>query len=152
MGKVIGEIIIRASAEKAWGFMTDPDHFPDWIDGYDGGKVLTPDKTGVGAAFEWYGKLGPIKLKSAEEVVEWAPEGRVAYEGTMFGVTFKSSMEIKDEDDSVKVFVSIDYQVPSALGGWLSDRLFLKKMIQSYVDRSISNLKSQLERPGNDPK
>jgi uncharacterized membrane protein len=147
MGYVNGEIFIRAPAQAAFDFMSDPDHFAEWIEGYEEGKILTPHKTGVGSAFKWYGRLGPIKLGSSELVVEWAPGKKVAYRGSMFGVGFNSSMEIEDRGDSIRMIVAIEYNVPVWEGGDLADRLFLRKLMQSYVDNSLLKLKDKLERP-----
>ncbi len=88
MGIINKEIVIKTQGDKTFDYMCDPDHFHEWIDGYENGKFLTPHKTGMGSAFKWHATVGPLKVGSSELVVEWIPGKRVAYRGSMFGVAY----------------------------------------------------------------
>ena len=141
MGRTTGSATLNAGTKKVWEFITNPRNFPEYVNGYADGTVLTENSTGLGSAFEWYGELGPIRLKSKEEVVEWNENERVAYTGTMFGVKFDSSMTLqKAESGKTSLTVDVKYKVPFIMGGRIMDKLLLKWITRDYVDRSLEKL------------
>ncbi|MCL4479712.1 MAG: SRPBCC family protein [Deltaproteobacteria bacterium] len=144
MGTVTGKINLHAPMERVWKFITDPENFPKYVYGYSGGEVLTSDKTGVGARYRWYGKIGILKLKSVEEIVEWEDNRRVAYSGTLFGIRFASSMTIVLlKNDTTLLTVSIKYTIPVFMGGVITDFLMAKRIVKDYVDKSIEKLEQE---------
>src|SRR5574341_172080 len=121
MGGVTRDIRLKAEVRKVWEYMTDPDNFPQYIYGYDGGKTLSPNKVGVGAQYEWHGRIGPIKLRSIEEITGWQEGKKVAYKGSMVGIEFNSSMAVRESASGGTVLVvTIQYTVPRLLGGGLT--------------------------------
>lgn len=141
MGYITGQINLHAEAQKVWKFITNPTNFPEYIYGYVGGKATTPNEVGLGAQYEWYGRIGPLKLKSTEEIIEWREEERVAYRGKMLGVKFNSSMTVqKAEGDGTMLVVTIEYEVPTILGGAITDTVLLKRIVREYVDQSLKRL------------
>lgn len=141
MGHTTGNTTLNAGTKKVWGVITNPRNFPEYVNGYADGVVLTENATGLGSAFKWYGELGPIRLKSREEVVEWRENERVAYTGKMFGVKFDSSMTLeKAGSGKTSLTVDIEYKIPIIMGGRILDRLLLKWIMQEYVDKSLEKL------------
>lgn len=141
MGDITRDIRLTAGVQKVWEYITNPDNFPQYIYGYDGGKTLSPNKVGVGAQYDWYGKIGPIRLRSTEEITEWVEGKRVAYRGKMTGIEFNSSMAIQGSGEGGTILVvTISYRVPIFLGGAFIDSLVGKRMVQDYVDRSLKRL------------
>lgn len=143
MGYVTRETKLPAKAEKVWKYITDPVRFPEWIDGYIEGNVTTPHGTGLGARYEWYGKMGPLKLRSTEEIVEWQDGKRVAYKGQLSGIKFRSFMEVNAVGRSeTQIEIGIKYDFPVLLGGRLTDVLFFERFFQQYGTRSLEKLKA----------
>ena len=71
MGNILQKITLNAELKNIWKFITDPENFPKYVYGYTHGKTTSPNATGIGASYEWYGKLGPFKLKSTEKIIGW---------------------------------------------------------------------------------
>lgn len=141
MGTVTGQIMLDARKEDVWTFITAPKNFPRYVSGYAHGKTLSTNQTGVGAAYEWYGKLGPFRLKSTEEIVAWEVLRRVAYKGSMFAVPFRSSMMLHPEkNNKTRLTVSIQYTVPLFLGGSFLDRFLVRKIVEHSVRESLRKL------------
>jgi ligand-binding SRPBCC domain-containing protein len=140
--KIITQTItLNAKLENIWKFITRPENFPKYVYGYAHGKTISPNATGIGANYEWYGKLGPFKLKSTEKIVEWQEQKHVAYTGKLFGCSFNSSMDVKEiKQEQIILTVSIKYKVPIYFGGKLMDILLIKWIIKDYVKKSLYGL------------
>ena len=141
MGNILQKITLNAGLRKIWKFITKPENFPKYVSGYAHGKTTSPKATGIGASYEWYGKLGPFKLKSTEKIIGWQKQKYVAYTGKLLGVAFNSSMDIKKvKQDQAILTVSIKYKVPIYLGGKVMDFLLVKWIVKDYIRKSLNGL------------
>jgi ubiquinone/menaquinone biosynthesis C-methylase UbiE len=140
MGHAQGRIQIDAEPSAVWRWVTDPSHFPDFVEGWVDGGVVTPNATGPGAAYDWTGAVGPLRLRVHERVVEWREGERVEYVGSLGRVPFRSSMEVEASPGSrSRLEAHIDWKVPLALGGAATDRL-LRPIVQADVERSLERV------------
>ena len=141
MGNILQKITLNPELRNIWKFITDPGNFPKYVYGYAHGKTTSPNATGIGANYEWYGKLGPFKLKSTEKIIGWQEQKYVAYIGKLFGVAFNSSMNVKEvKQDQTILTVSIEYKVPIYLGGKFMDFLLIKWIVKDYMRKSLYGL------------
>lgn len=140
--KIITQTItLNAKRENVWEFITKPENFPKYVYGHAHGKITSTNATGIGASYEWYGKFGPLKLKSTEKIVNWQEQKRVAYTGKLFGVVFDSSMNVKEANqDQTILTVSIKYKVPFYLGGKIMDTLLIRWIVKDYIKKSLNGL------------
>lgn len=144
MGRIIQKIVLDGEMKNVWEFITNPKNFPKYVYGYADGKNTSSNNTGIGASYEWYGKLGPFKLKSTEKIVKWQERKQVAYTGKLFGIKFNSSMKIKKiNDNKTLLSVMIKYKVPFFLGGTAVDLLFIRRMVKAYMQNSLHLLKKR---------
>jgi len=135
---VSGEIRLRADREQVWRFVTDPAHFPDYVAGFASSSSEGP-LAGEGAALAWKAGLGPLSLRATERVVEWRAPERVAFEGEMAGVPFRSSMSLAPAEDDTRLRVDVDYDLPARRGGSLAAAL-LRPLVRSSVRQSLGRL------------
>lgn len=140
MRKVTQSIVLNSRPEDVCNFITEPKNFPKYVYGYIAGKIISPNKTGIGATYEWYGKLGPLRLKSIEKIVRWQATKNVAYSGQLFGINFDSSMALKKTYTQTHMTASIKYKVPIYFGGAITDWLFIQWIVKDYVKKSLDNL------------
>mgnify|MGYP001616842250 CR=1 FL=1 len=141
MGIVKQKIILNDKPGDVWNFITKPENFPKYVYGYAYGKTTSPNAVGIGASYEWYGKLGPFKLKSTEKIIDWQKQKHIAYTGKSFGVVFNSSMDVKEiKQEQTILTVSIEYKVPIYLGGKLVDFFLIKWIIKEYIKKSLYGL------------
>lgn len=140
MGSAHGRIQVEAGPETLWSWVTDPTHFPDFVEGWVDGGAVTPNATGPGAEYDWTGALGPLRLHTHERVVQWQEGERVDYEGTLGRVPFRSSMRVAPAPGGrAELEARIEWDVPLRLGGPASDRL-LRRVVQADVDRSLERV------------
>ncbi|MHB8876993.1 MAG: SRPBCC family protein [Myxococcaceae bacterium] len=141
MGRVARDIELGAGRDAVWGFITDPRHFPDYVDGYAGGVATSAEPVGLGARYEWWGRVGPLRLTSIEQVVEWVPGERVRYQGQLSSVPFRSAMELAEVTARrTRLTVTIDFDVPSWLGGRVAERLIVASVVEGSVRRSLARV------------
>lgn len=134
-------MILNAPAETVWQYITHPSNFPEYVYGYKNGETVTAHEIGVGASYEWYGGVGPLKARSTEAVVEWVDNQRVAYKGTMVKTPFSSTVTLARIDGGkTALSVNIDYRVPRYLGGSITDALIVRRLVREYVNRSLDKL------------
>lgn len=141
MGHVTEAIELGAARARVWDFVTDPEHFPDYVSGYRSGRVTTPAKTGEGSAFEWRAALGPLSLGASERVVEWRPGERVRYEGTLAGSSFRSAMELSPAGQGTRLMVDIEYELPRGLGAFDPA---MRRLVRTDVRRSLQRVAQHL--------
>ncbi len=141
MGLIINKIFLDDEPAKIWGFITNPNNFPRYVYGYAYGKTTSPNAKGIGASYEWCGKLGLFELKSTERIIEWKVRKRVAYAGKLFGIRFSSSMNLKKIKNQTQLMVSIKYAVPLYLGGVITDQLLIKWIAKDHIKKSLDNLR-----------
>ncbi len=146
MRKITQNIVLDEAKENVWKFITCPENFSKYVYGYVAGKITSSNKTGIGATYEWYGKLGPLRLKSIEKIVEWQEAKHVAYLGKLFGINFNSSMNVKKINKQTQLIVKIKYKVPIYFGGTITDLLLIRWVVEDYVKKSLDNLEKIFNR------
>jgi hypothetical protein len=141
MREVVERVVLSASPLVVWSFVTAPDNFAEYVDGYDRGRVASTNSTGLGARYEWYARLGPARLRSDEEVVEWTEGSFVRYSGSMAGVRFWSAMHVRPAGPEATDFtVWVRFRAPSWIGGGLVERLIVEPTVRASVRRSLDKL------------
>ena len=141
MGVAAKQILLNAETSAVWDFITAPSNFPRYVHGYKGGFVVTSEERGMGARYKWTAACGPFTLQSTEEVVEWREGRRVAYRGALAGITFDSSMEVRESvGGGTLLDVAIRYCVPIFWGNGVTDRLIIRPIIREYIDASLEKL------------
>lgn len=143
MTLVTKRIILNSSAKNVWEFVTNPKNFSQYVYGYASGRITSRNKTGAGARYVWYGKLGPFRLKSTEEIIKWKEGKYVNYSGKLFWIKFDSSMNVKKvRNDKTLLTVIISYNVPLFLGGITADVLFIQSIVKTCIRNSLQKLNS----------
>jgi uncharacterized protein YndB with AHSA1/START domain len=143
VGSVVADAVLGTQPEAVWAYVTEPDNFDNFVDGYAEGHVTTAERTGVGARYEWAGRVGPLRIATTEEVVEWREGRRVAYRGETAGARFDSAVEVAPDGRGGSLLrVEIAYRLPARLGGRALDALIVRRLVRGYVDRSLRKLAS----------
>jgi uncharacterized protein YndB with AHSA1/START domain len=141
LASVASHATLDAPPDAVWAYVTDPDNFAAYVDGYAGGRVTTAERAGIGARYEWVGRAGPLRIAASEEVVEWREGRRIAYRGQAADVSFDSAMEVEPRGGGRSLLrVEIDYRLPARLGGRAIDFLFVRRLVRAHVERSLQRL------------
>ncbi|MBI2061893.1 MAG: SRPBCC family protein [Nitrospirae bacterium] len=139
---VEGSIDIPRPPREVWAFIVKPENFPEYVDGYRSGVVLSDVKEGVGLRFRWQGGSFGLSAESEEEVVEWEPHRRVAYQGRMSGVSFRSAMILEKAGEGTRLTVQIHFSLPVPVAGLLVGELILKPLVRHSISRSLRNVRN----------
>jgi carbon monoxide dehydrogenase subunit G len=138
---VAAQLALGAPPAAVWSYVTDPDKFAAYVEGYGGGRVTTANRTGLGARYEWTGRTGPLRITAREEVVEWCEGRRVAYWGRIAATSFRSAMEVEPDEEGCSLLrIEIDYRLPARLGGRALDALIVRRLVRAHVERSLRRL------------
>lgn len=149
MGSATGRLQIEAEPTAVWNWVTDPRHFPDFVEGWVDGSAGTPNATGPDAEYVWTGAVGPLRLQVHERVAAWQEGSRVDYEGTIARIPFHSSMQVEPSGGGhAQLDARIEWDVPVSLGGPATDRL-LRRVMQADLDRSLERVTDEFasDRP-----
>lgn len=140
---VEGSIEVPRPVSEVWAFIVNPENFPRYVDGYRSGVVLSDVKEGIGLRFRWQGRSFGLSVESEEEVVEWEPHERVAFQGKMAGVSFRSAMILEGAGEGTHLTVRIRFSLSVPVVGPLVCELFLKPLIRNSIVRSLRNIRTQ---------
>jgi ubiquinone/menaquinone biosynthesis C-methylase UbiE len=143
MRHVSDRMKVAADRRTVWDYVTNPANFPDYVAGYSAGEVLSENATGDGARYAWTGSFGPIRLSCTERVVEWEPDQRVAYEGELAGIRFRSAMELERAEGGSELRVDIGFEPKHAVVDPLIARL-----VRHDIERSLESVRRRFELPG----
>lgn len=138
---------LAAERERVFRYLTDPANFPEYVAGYTGGHVTTPNDRGPGATIVWKGGIGPLRLEVEEQVVRWDEGREVAYEGRCGPSRFSSSMRLDDAGaGATRLAVGIDYSIPALLGGRATEAL-VRPLVEADVNESVARLRDRFGVP-----
>lgn len=145
MSHIHGSIELGAEPSEVWSYVTDPEHFPDFVAGYASGQVLSREPTGVGAEYEWKAALGPLELTTREQVTSWREGEEVRYQGELARTPFQSGMRLEKMDDGgTRLAVDIDYAAPLGPVG----AAVLDPLVRHDVQLSLRRLAERFPRTG----
>jgi len=145
-------IEIRAPTEKVWEMLAF-ERFPEWLDECKNSeytsKVRTPeDKYRVGASAHITEKHVEYDL----EVTESLENEKIAFRskgmrrGRVKGPTMTLTHTLKPVEEGTKLTYAMDYEMPGGILGKGLDKLFGEKHAEKGIEKSLSSLKSILEK------
>lgn len=136
---------VIADPETLWNWVTDPENFGEYVAGYASGRVVSENAVGEGATYAWKGSVGPIRLSCTERVVEWKAGERVAYEGELAGVRFRSSVKVAPAEKGAELSVDIGFEPKN-----LAVDPVIERLLRHDVRRSLASVRDHF-RPLGDP-
>ena len=143
MPKSEASISITAPIEEVFNAVADQEKAAQW---YPAAKLIStkgkPDELESSAELD-YLILG-MKIRSAITVIEVNKPNKIVHR--LSGMTpGQWTWTLQEEGQIVKVNFRIDYNVPWGILGKITNRLFLGRMNQRNMEKSVHNLKSYCE-------
>jgi len=149
LGRLGKSIEIKVPPEKVWEMLA-LDRLPEWEEDTQKNaksveytsEVHTPkDKYRVGATAHMTLNKGDLDL----EITESLENEKMAYrlEGTYDGLITYS---LEPVEKGTKLTYAADYEMPWGILGKFLDKLFIHRMEEKKLERSLENLKSILEK------
>ena len=143
MPKSEASVTINAPIEKVFDAAADPEKMAQYVSS----GVLTdtkgkPDE--LGSYSEWIYPVAGMKIHAKMTVSEVDKPRRLVQEmsGTMPG---KWIWSLEQDGQAVKVDFCIEYSVPGGVLGKIANKLFLGRMNQKNLERTLHSLKVYCE-------
>ena len=146
MSRIEVSVDIGASPEVVWDFVSDLRRIPEWIE--DTLKMLSvePEPAQRGTIYRERSRIvGPLSQVTNWKISEFDPPRFQKHDGQVPLMAATSvSFALEPSAGGTKFTLVFEYTPGNPLSS-LSDRLFLKKNLQSSFGRSLQRLKALVE-------
>lgn len=138
-------IRVRAPRTVVWDYVTDPANYLEFMDGLTRWEVAGGIDRGLGARYRILLRVGSAEVGGLIEVVEWNPEGDVAW-SSVTGIDQRGRWRLRETSDGgTRVEFRFAYGAPGGgVWGLVSERvgaLWLRNNFRT----SLQNVKQAME-------
>jgi carbon monoxide dehydrogenase subunit G len=142
MPKSEGKVVINATLEKVFDAVAEPEKMAQYVVSALVGYTGKPGE--LGSYAEWLYPVAGMKIRGKTTVSEVDKPHRLVQEmsGTMKG---KWIWDLEQDDEAVKVDFCLEYIVPGGILGNIADKLFLGRMNQKTMEKTMLGLKAYCE-------
>lgn len=141
-------IRIRAPRTVVWDYVTDPANYLEFMDGLTRWDVAGAIDRGLGARYRILLHVGSADVGGLIEVVEWHPEGDMAW-SSVTGIDQRGRWRLRDTSDGgTRLEFRFAYGVAGGgIWGLVSERVGAL-WLRNNFKTSLRNVKRALETPG----
>ena len=138
-------IVISASPELIWDYITDPANSLHYMSGVTRWEVVGDQRIGLGARYRMLIKVGSAEVGGLIEVVEFSERRDMAW-SSVTGVDQRGRWRLRElSEGRTRVELRFAYGVAgSGITGYLSE-LIAAPGLSSNLRRSLQQLKRQVE-------
>lgn len=138
-------ITVDAPRSRVWEYVTDPDNYIEFMEGLTRWDVDGRHPRGLGARYRVLIHVGSADVGGLIEVVEWSPEGDMAW-SSVTGVDQRGRWRLRElPDGRTRVSFRFAYGVAGAgISGMLAERVAAIPLGRRFK-RSLQRLKRALE-------
>jgi hypothetical protein len=146
--KVQRSIEIKATPEKIWPFLVEPEKILKWFNLLQKFEYTGEKKSGVGTTFYYEEKSGGQLMKMNYKVTEWVVNKKIAF------VVTSGSLKKDDQIWSIdpipmprgsRFTMYEDLEMPMGIFGKVIGALFGEMMIGKNMEKILANLKRLAE-------
>lgn len=109
------KVTVDAPRRLIWEYVTEPANYPAFMEGLTRWDVAGDRHTGLGARYRMLIKVGAAEVGGLIEIVEWQPEGDMAW-SSVTGVDQRGRWRLRDLGDG-RTRVTFRFQYGVAGGG-----------------------------------
>ncbi|GAC67307.1 SRPBCC family protein [Gordonia soli] len=143
MGIVRHRSTVETPRDRAFAYVNDHRHVPDWMFGVDRFDPVTDVTYGLGATFDIEMRIGPKALSSTVEVTEFVENEIVRLEPVK-GFAAGTVWRFADVDGGTDVDVEFTYDLPGGIAGRALGAV-IEPAVGHAVRQTDSALRSRLE-------
>ncbi len=138
-------IRIRAPRPVVWDYVTDPANYLEFMDGLTRWEVAGARERGLGARYRILLHVGSADVGGLIEVVEWHPEGDMAW-SSVTGIDQRGRWRLRDTSDGgTRLEFRFAYGVAGGgIWGLVSERVGAL-WLRNNFKTSLQNVKRALE-------
>ena len=118
------KVTVEAPRHLVWEYVTEPANYPVFIDGMTRWEVAGDRHKGLGARYRMLIRVGAADVGGLIEIVEWLPEGDMAW-SSVTGVDQRGRWRLRDQgDDRTRVTFRFQYGVAGGgITGLIAERV-----------------------------
>ena len=146
MSRIEVSVDIGASPEVVWDFVSNLRRIPEWIEDTLAMLTVEPEPAQQGTVYRERSRIvGPLSQVTTWKISEFDPPRFQKHDGQVAMMAATSvSFGLEPSAGTTKFTLVFEYTPGNPLSS-LSDRLFLRKNLQSGFQRSLENLKRLVE-------
>jgi uncharacterized membrane protein len=144
MGHITSSQGISASVDAVFAYVDDYRNTTKYMKDLTKWAPAGSLTHGKGASFQVAMKAGPITLGSVVDITTWAENSAIGWSSTD-GFKQRGQWSFKADGERTKATFDLDYELPGGIAGRLLSRA-ADPIVRGNVDKSVRNLKSQVER------
>ena len=139
------KVTVEAPRHLIWDYVTEPANYPVFIDGMTRWEVAGDRHKGLGARYRMLIRVGAADVGGLIEIVEWQPEGDMAW-SSVTGVDQRGRWRLRDlDDDRTRVTFRFQYGVAGGgITGLIAERVAAISLNRRFR-LSLLNLKRTVE-------
>ena len=145
MGTVRHSSQVSAPRERAFAYVNDHEHVPEWMFGVKKFDPVSDVTYGLGSSFDVVMNVGPKALSATVEVTEFIENELIRLE-SIKGFTAATVWRFADTESGTNVSVEFSSRLPGGIAGRA-----LGAMIEPFAGQVIkhtdSSLKAKLDAP-----
>ena len=145
------KVTVEAPRHLVWEYVTEPANYPVFIDGMTRWEVAGDRHKGLGARYRMLIRVGAADVGGLIEIVEWLPEGDMAW-SSVTGVDQRGRWRLRDQgDDRTRVTFRFQYGVAGGgITGLIAERVAGISLNRRFRV-SLLNLKRAVEEQAAEP-
>jgi uncharacterized membrane protein len=139
------KVTVDAPRHLVWEYVTEPANYPVFIDGLTRWEVAGERHKGPGARYRMLIRVGAADVGGLIEIVEWQPEGDMAW-SSVTGVDQRGRWRLRQlEQDRTRVIFRFQYGVAGGgITGLIAERVAAISLNRRFRV-SLLNLKKAVE-------
>jgi uncharacterized membrane protein len=139
------KITVDAPRHVVWEYVTEPANYPVFMEGLTRWEVAGDKHKGLGARYRMLLRIGAADVGGLIEVVEWQPEGDMAW-SSVTGVDQRGRWRLRETSDGrTRVNFRFAYGVAGGgITGLIAERVAAPALSRKF-HRSLLNLKRAVE-------
>ena len=143
--RVEQSVNVAAPRTAVWEFVTDPAIYCKYIEGMTRWDVAGDRDRGLGARYRMLIRVGSAEVGGLIEVVEWSPEGDMAWSSVM-GIDQRGRWRLRDRPDGgTRVTLRFAYGVAGGgIAGLIAERVAAPSLRRRFR-QSLLSIKKVLE-------
>lgn len=147
MPHITESIEIDAPQDALWDFINDFDRMTDWVTFADDLLYVSEGEIGVGTIYREYGGVGPIESESEWEITAFDPPRQQVHVGDLGIMTPELTMTLEEHNGGTLFTQELEFTALPAVRplGWLLERIFIIRAMQSGLEATQRNLKTLVE-------
>jgi uncharacterized membrane protein len=137
---------VNAPRHLVWEYVTEPANYPVFIDGLTRWEVAGDRHKGLGARYRMLIRVGAADVGGLIEIVEWQPEGDMAW-SSVTGVDQRGRWRLRElEEDRTRVTFRFQYGVAGGgIPAMIAERVAAISLNRRFRV-SLLNLKRAVEK------